>query len=134
MWKHDTLTETGGVQVRLYFDQPQNMTGDLLVSAFTAGPGVDRALGKFEPAFRNRIKAIHFDQTGAWGQPLQVASKHDFTGWDTTQLHIYAYDYASNTYRLIDNSEYWFDTNGYLHFVTPYAGDIIISEGALALK
>ncbi len=34
-------------------------------------------------------------------------------------------------YTRITDPEYWIDTNGYLHFKTEYAGEIIISEGPL---
>ena len=50
-------------------------------------------------------------------------------------LYFYSYDAATNTYRRIEKSSYWIDANGYMHFATEYAGDIIISsKGALERK
>lgn len=75
-----------------------------------------------------------FDQVGKWEYPLEVAARIGITGMDIKNLKIYYYDKAQNSYSLISDSSYWVDKNGYLHFNTAYAGDIVISDRALTLS
>jgi len=49
-------------------------------------------------------------------------------------LYFYSYDKKANSYKRIEKPAYWIDKNGYLRFTTEYAGEIIISEGALERK
>jgi hypothetical protein len=52
----------------------------------------------------------------------------------TNNLYFYSYDKATNIYKRILPGEYRIDANGYVHFTTTQAGDIIISDGPLAKK
>jgi hypothetical protein len=70
---------------------------------------------------------------GSWGQPVEVAAKLD-SALATTNLVFYSYNKAANTYTRIVKPGYWVDKNGYVHFTTEVAGDIIISEGALVRR
>jgi uncharacterized repeat protein (TIGR02543 family) len=128
---HDTM-DASAVQVRVYIKNPTAITSDLLVSGYVKGSEVDRVKALFEKYFSNKVRAIHMDQTGTWGQAAEIAARVDLTGMDVTKLYLYSYNKATNTYRRIEKSAYWVDTNGYLHFTTALAGDIIISEGPLA--
>lgn len=130
---HDTM-DGSTVQVRVYVKNPTAITTDLLVSGYTKGPEAETTKTLFEKYFNNKVRAIHLDQAGSWGQSVEIAAKVDLTGMDVTKLVLYSYDKATNTYRRIEKPAYWVDANGYLHFVTPYAGEIVISEGSLALK
>jgi hypothetical protein len=56
------------------------------------------------------------------------------TATSVENLVLYSYDRATNTYTMIRNPGCWIDANGYLHFNTTLAGDIIVSNGALAAK
>ena len=129
---HDTM-DGNAVQVRVYVNNPTAITTDLLVSGYVTGAQAQATTTLFEKYFSNKVRTIHLDQTGAWGQTVELAARVDLAGMDVTKLMIYSYDKATNTYRRIENPAYWVDKNGYLHFTTPYAGDIVISEGALAL-
>lgn len=129
---HDTM-EDSAVQVRVYVKNPSAITSDLLVSGYVKGPEVDSTNSLFERYFSNSVRTIHLDQTGSWGQAVEIAARVHLDGMDVTKLVFYSYDKATNTYRLIEKPAYWVDTNGYLHFTTQYAGDIVISEGPLTL-
>ncbi len=129
---HDTM-DGSAVQVRVYVKNPTAITTDLLVSGYVKGAEAQATKSLFEKYFSNKVLTIHLDQTGAWGQSVEVAAKVDLTGMDVTRLMLYSYDKATNTYRRIEKPAYWVDINGYLHFNTPYAGDIVISEGPLTL-
>ncbi len=130
---HDTMYGNA-VQVRVYVKNPAAITTDLLLSGTVKGPEVEAIKALFERFFSNKVRTIHLDQAEAWGQPVGIAAKVDLADMDITKLMIYSYDKAANTYRRIEKPAYWLDANGYLHFTTSLAGDIVISEGALALR
>jgi len=122
------------VQVRITISDPAKAVKDVLLSGYIKGADVDRVKAHFEKWFTNKLRVIHFDQQEDFGQPVRIAALVDLTGMDTKNLCFYSYDKKANTYRRIENPTYWIDKNGYLHFTTPYAGDIIISEGPLERK
>jgi hypothetical protein len=132
-FRHDTVVG-GEVAVRVTISSPASMEGDVKVSGYTAGKEVERVDHFFGKYFDNKIGVLHLDQAGAWGQEVRIAAKFDLTGMDTDNLMFYAYDKATNKYQRIPAPKYSIDKNGYTHFSTPYAGDIIISDGALAKK
>jgi hypothetical protein len=51
----------------------------------------------------------------------------------TDNLKFYSYNAETNSYVQIQ-TQYWVDTNGYVHFNTELANDIIISDGELTKK
>lgn len=122
------------VQVQLTFPQPGKLTTDMQVSGYVNGGVVNRPRAFFEKWYRNKLKVIHLAHTGSFGLPVEIAAKADLDGMDTANLFFYSYDNESNGYRLIEKPAYWIDRNGYLHFTTELAGDIIISDGKLEQK
>ena len=132
-YEHDTVAD-GAVQVRLYINNPEKFYKDTMVSGYVKGSIVDSVRGIFEKWFKNKVRAVHFDQQTDWGQPVGVAARVDLAGMSTNNLYFYSYDRKTNTYRRIEKPAYWIDKNGYLHFSTAYAGEIIISEGPLEKK
>jgi len=74
---------------------------------------VDNIRSIFEKWFSNKVRAIHFDQAGAWEQPVKVAARVDLTGWDTKRLTFYAYDPKTNSCKRIEEPAYWIDKNEY---------------------
>jgi hypothetical protein len=105
----------------------------LNLAASTQSPAAKQAKTIFESWFSNDLQTVHFDRQGAWGQPVKVAVKFD-SALDPANLFFYAYDKATNTYTRLQSPDAWVDAHGYVHFTTEIAGDIIISEGALARK
>jgi hypothetical protein len=132
-FEHDTVAG-GAVQVRISIGSPAKITKDTLLSGSVQGDAVGRTRTFFEKWFTNKVRAVHLDHTGAWGQPVKIAARTDLTGMDITKLYFYSYNREANTYRRIGKPDYWIDVNGYLHFTTEWAGDIIVSEGRLTLK
>jgi len=130
---HDT-TADGAVQVRVQFTNPSAITTDVLLSGRVEGDAINSIKGIFEKWFKNKVRVIHLEQQGAWGQPVQIAARVDLSGMDTENLCFYSYDKKANSYKRIEKPAYWIDKNGYLRFTTEYAGEIIISEGALERK
>ena len=129
-YEHDTL-DGNTIQVRLYINEPGQMTGDTMVSAWVKGSDVDKIRNRFEKWFSNKIQVVQFDHTGLWGQTVRVAAKLDLKGMDIDNLVFYSYDRATNSRKRVVNPAYWIDNNGYLRFNTDTAGAIIISDGAL---
>ncbi|MDR0963428.1 MAG: hypothetical protein LBM60_02285 [Clostridium sp.] len=127
-FQHDSVVD-GKVAVRVTIGDPANMKSDVKVSGYTAGKEVERVDNLFGKYFDNKISVLHLDQTGSWGQEVRIAAKFDLTGMDTNKLVFYAYDKATNRYQRIPAPKYSIDKNGYMHFSTPYAGDIIVSDG-----
>ncbi len=129
---HDSVAGSE-VKLRVYFDNPELFTEDARVSGYVSGPEVDKYRAFFEKWFSNKIRTIHFDHAGKWEQPVHIAAKVDLAGMDTSKLCFYYYDPKLNKYTRF-YPEYWIDANGFLHFITEYAGEIIISEGELERK
>jgi len=128
---HDSLDVNHNVMVRLVIEDPGAMRGDVLVSGRVTGDEVNRVRGMFERQFGNRVQVVQFDQRGEWGQTVRVAARVDLTGMDTGNLHFYSYDDQTNRTVRIPTPNYHVDASGFLHFSTPFAGSIIISDGPL---
>jgi hypothetical protein len=105
----------------------------LNLAASTTSKAAEQVETFFEKWFENEMSNLHFEMTGSWGQPVEVAAKLD-PNLDPANLFFYAYDKATNTYTRIQNPNAWVDKNGYVHFTTEVAGDIIISEGELVRR
>lgn len=132
-YAHDTMNGSA-VQVRVAIDKPASITKDILVSGYVQGGAVDNRKAFFEKRFRNKVRVIHLDQQEDWGYPVRIAAKVDLTGFDTANLYFYSYNSKTNICRRIGKPEYSINKNGYLWFTTPYAGDIVVSEGPLDKK
>ena len=119
------------VQVQLTFPEPSRLTADRKVSGYVKGSIVDSRRAFFEKWFSNKLRIVHLSHTGSFGQAVEIAAKVDLTDMDTDNLYFYSYDKSANSYKRIEKPAYWIDKNGYLHFTTGLAGDIIVSEGPL---
>ena len=122
----------GAVSVRV--SVPEGTEGGLNFAASLISARANAVRNIFAKWFDNEIAVISFEQADDWGQAAEIAAKIDLSGFDTSNLVFYSYNRATNTYRRIAAPSYRIDANGYLHFTTELAGDIIISNGALAKK
>ena len=130
----DSMSSGGNsVDVRITLD-PAKVTGGLNLSASTSGTTVQARKSLFEKWFDNNLQMISLGQKGGFGQPVEIAVQADLTKIDITDLHFYNYDAVKNTYARIWNPNCRVDKNGYLHFTTTLAGDIIISDGPLVKR
>ena len=132
-YEHDTLSG-GVVQVRVYINNPAALDKDTLVSGWLQNASAVSLKNRFERFFENKLLTIRFDHAGEWGQTVRAAARLDTPGMDAGNLVFYAYDRQTNLYRRILNPNYRIDANGYVHFDTSIAGDIIISGGPLARR
>ena len=132
-YEHDTLSNNA-VQLRISIPEPAKITTDLLMSGYVEGATVNKTRAFFEKWYSNKLRVISFEQQGDWGQLVKVAAKVDFTNIDTNNLVLYSYSSKTNSFKRITAQAYWIDKNGYIHFATEIAGDIIISEGALVKR
>ena len=132
-YSHDT-TDSTGVQVRTFINNPRAMTGDVFVSAWVFGNDVNWTRNHFERFFSNDIRVVSFDHVGAFGQSVRAATRVDLTGMDVENLRFYSYDRAANTFRPIAVPNYRVDANGFLWFSVEQGGAIVVSDGPLARR
>ena len=76
---------------------------------------------------------ISLSQQGDFGTAVEISAKID-SKLNTKTLQFFAYDKATNRYTQITAPNYWVDQNGYVHFTTTLAGDVVISDKPLAKK
>jgi uncharacterized repeat protein (TIGR02543 family) len=129
-YRHDSIVGNA-VQVRVSVSNPTLFTKDTLVSGHLVGTDAQRTSSLFRNWFANRLVVIHLDQQEDFEQAVRIAAKVDLTDMDTGNLHFYAYNKITNTYRPIANPTYSIDANGYLWFTTPYGGTIVVSDSVL---
>ncbi|MCL2035573.1 MAG: hypothetical protein FWG94_12720 [Oscillospiraceae bacterium] len=127
----DSMNENS-VDVRITVD-PEKSTQDLYLSASTSNSQVTRTTNTFAKFFSNDIMTVSLGQEGTFGQDVRIAAKLN-PKLNTDNLVFYTYDRETNTYRRILEPNYRIDANGYVHFDTVLAGDIIISDGVLAKR
>ena len=132
-YEHDTVKDNA-VQVRLYIKEPAKILEDIYVSGWVTGSEVEKARDIFEKWFQNKVRVIHMDHTKPWGQRVEIAAKVDLAKIDVNNLYFYSYDKKSSRYSMIRKPNSWVDANGYLHFYTDMAADIVISEGPLVKR
>jgi uncharacterized protein YkwD len=129
----DNTTANGkGVDVRIALD-PAKSTKDLNLSASTWSARAISTKTFYQKYYKNSLMVASLGQQGSFGQSVKIAVKLDAT-LKKDNLKFYSYDKAANTYKQILTPNYTVDTNGYVHFTTELAGDIIICDGVLAKK
>ena len=107
-----------------------------LMAAFA---GESQARNKYT-FYGAKAKADGFEQIGnlahqgSFGMPVEVAVKADLSALNTNTLRFYNYDASTNVYTLIENSQYFIDTNGYLHFTTTVGGPVIVTDVPLTRR
>lgn len=124
------------VQARLYLEPVKlvNLKSDLKISIYTDKSKTAKSKAFFNKWFSNNLEVIKCSQQGSFGAGLQISAKLDLTNLNTKNLVFYSYDKASNTFSQIDNTGYFIDSNGYLHFFTEKAGDIIVTDSPLTKR
>ena len=121
------------VEVQLSFD-PAKATKDVNLSGSLTNARAKSVMAYFQKWYSNKLAVVSLGQQGDFGMPVEVAAKVDLSGMDTTKLVFYSYNRTTGEYTRIAAPAYWIDKNGYVHFTTTLAGDIVISEGILAKK
>ena len=121
------------VDVRVSIN-PSLATTDLNLAGYTDSQRAASTKATFENYFSNRIiAAINLAQKDTFGQTASVCVRVP-AGTDVKDLRFYSYKSNTNSYRRIQNPKAWIDQNGFIHFETEYASDIIITVGDLVLR
>ena len=130
----DTLLGIGrAVDVRVGINPALAKTGLNLAGSTTN----DRALktkALFEKFFKNEIIAvISLTQKGEFGQSAVICAKVPLDT-NVDDFVFYSYNPETNIYLQIKDANPKIDKNGYLHFTTTLANQIIITKGLLVKK
>lgn len=123
--------DSGSVDVRLTVN-PSACTKGFATLATTDSEVVDYTINIFNKFYSNKFACVAFLQDKSFGTTVNVAAKVDLSGLDTSKLHFYSYSVHENQISTIENTNYFIDENGYLHFDTTYAGNILITDKPLA--
>lgn len=121
------------VRIAIQTANVQSSQETILLSGEVSGSSVEATQSKFVN-FDNKIEVVSLAQQKPFAVRTEIAAKVDLNGLNTKTLHFYSYDKSNNLYYPISNSAYWVDENGYLHFNTTRAGDLIITDQPLVLK
>jgi hypothetical protein len=131
---HDTLSDSGGVLVRVQLINPSLFIKDTLVSARCRGEDVTNLQYQFKIWFpKHNTRIISLAHKGAFSSKVHIAAKLFFDDMNRNTLLFYAFDDTSNKITQISDTEYYFDKFGYLQFNTTLGGEIIICDLALPL-
>ena len=122
----------GQIIGRMYLNPALNTLATDIKTGITIGNASVEAL--FTKWFQNNIVVIDLAHQGSFGMPVEVAVKADLSALNTNTLRFYNYDASTNVYTLIENSQYFIDTNGYLHFTTTVGGPVIVTDVPLTLR
>lgn len=123
----------GAVLGRLTFDltKTASLASDINLGVSTSNRVVSNTFEKF---FKNETALVDLAHKTSFGTNVEVAVKVDLKNLNTKTLVFYCYDQATNSYFKMDNTGYFIDTNGYVHFTTSMGGSIIITDSALQPK
>jgi hypothetical protein len=80
----------------------------------------------FRLAYGSETAVISFGQTGDFGMPVEIAAFLEIPGGDPVSLPFWSFQRTTGVYRRIKNASPWRDSNGYTHFLTDQAGDIVV--------
>lgn len=111
-----------------------NLKSDIKLGAYVDNAHVGDTQTKFAKWYQNKIVVISLAHKGSYGLSLEVAASVKLTGLNTKSLYFYSYDKSTNKYAIIQKPSSYIDTNGYLHFTTSQAGEIIITDSPLKKK
>jgi len=111
-----------------------NLTSDTQLGVYLDSAHTSGTKDKFERWFDNKVVVVSLAQKASYGMSVKVVVKANLSALNTGSLVFYSYNSATNQYTKIQNPSYSIDSNGYLHFNTTLAGDIIITDRALARR
>ncbi|MCL2580751.1 MAG: InlB B-repeat-containing protein [Oscillospiraceae bacterium] len=123
----DSLTAGNSVDVRIRFD-PALATRDMNLAASTTSQSAIQTRNVFQGHFGGTMSVVSLGQQGDFGMEVRIAARVD-TSLNANNLFFYAYDPVNNRFqRFTPTGDTTLDNNGYLHFNTTLAGDIVISN------
>jgi hypothetical protein len=121
----DTRTVTA-LDVRISILNPSAATRDLNLAASTTSASAIRTHRLFSRSFDGPMMVVSMEQQENFGMEVRVTTRLD-PDLDAGNLLFYSFNTQTNTFtRFTPNTRV--DDNGFLHFNTTLAGDIIISN------
>ncbi len=108
-----------------------NMSGDIALGVYTNNSDVTAVKNNFTRWYSNRIAVISLGHKRAFGASVRIAAKVSLTGFNTRTLYIYSYNKSTNQFQQVTGAGAHLDANGFLQFVTPVGGEIIITDSPL---
>ena len=123
----DTAVPSGAVDVRVTVINPALATRDVILAGSTASNSARYVHRIFERHFGGDMTVISLDQQGDFGMNVRIAARID-ESLDLDSLLFYSYNRQTNRFRRFTPESISMDGNGFLHFTTAYAGDIVITN------
>jgi hypothetical protein len=111
-----------------------SLTGDISLGVYVDSSRTGATKNLFGQWFSNRVEVVSLAQKAAFGMRVRIAAKVNLSGLNTDSLRFYSYDKATNRYNAIASPSYSIDSVGYLHFYTSAAGEIVVTDRALARR
>lgn len=127
------LPRKNAVDVRVGIN-PALAENGMYLAGSTQNERAEKVKALFKKHFSNPIPIVlSLSQQEDFGQAAEIAVKVS-ENMDPQELNFYSYDVRTNTYRRIQTPSAWMDKNGYLHFTSSLAMDIVVSKGTLVKK
>jgi len=121
------VANTNTTDVRIRFN-PALATSDMNLAASTTSQSAVRTQRIFRNNFGGTMSVVSLGQQGDFDMEVRIAARID-TALDVNNLFFYAYNPATNIFRrFTPTGNTLLDDNGFLHFNTTFAGDIVISN------
>jgi hypothetical protein len=131
----DTVTADGKTlsKITINAEIAAKLKGSVDFTVKLSGSEVSRASSVVERNFTNDFAVVALGQKGAFGADIPMAVAVDLGDLDTDNLLFYAFRQNSSVYTEVD-TDYEIDEDGFLHFVTPVGGNIVITDSPLASR
>ena len=129
----ENLGEDGrGVDVRITFNPALAVFG-LNPQASTTSLDAFITRGTFDSFFDNPIYVVSLSQQRTFGQPVRVAARLN-PSIDVDSILFFSYDWRTNLFRPILQPNAWVDPQGFVHFTTTLAGEIVLTDSQFSLR
>jgi len=123
----DTRT-SAGLDVRIVVPDPSAATRGINLAASTTSAEAVRVQNIFMRSHNNAaMTVVSMGQQGDFGMEVRVVTRIDPV-LDANNLYFYSYNLQTNTFRRFTPSAVSMDANGFLHFTTTMADNIVISD------
>ena len=129
----DWLSANGrAVDVRTTFD-PTRLSDGIDLYASTENRYAQATRATFEYFFENTFTVINLARQDDFEHPVRIAARVA-PELNAQSLIFYSYNPRTGTFRPIPHPNVWLCPNGYIHFTTALARDIVITDGPLVQR
>ena len=118
----------GAVDVRVAIN-PALATQSVNLHASTSSESARNTAAIFQRHFGGVFYVVSTEQQRTFGMEVRIVARPaPNMNTNVNALYFYSYDRAANTFRNFIPTAVWLDGNGFLHFNTTMAGDIVITN------